>query len=53
LGDEVTRDLAWSYLHPIPGCPKILGHICFFQEREATLYVDGEELPRLMTRWSR
>jgi hypothetical protein len=24
-------------------CPKIRGLVCFFQEREATLFVDGEQ----------
>ena len=46
-------DLAWSYRDPIPECPKIRGLICFFQEREATLHVDGEPLPKPLTRWSR
>jgi uncharacterized protein (DUF427 family) len=53
IGDKIFQDLAWSYLDPIPECPKIKGLVCFFQEREATIYVDGEELPRLRTKWSR
>jgi uncharacterized protein (DUF427 family) len=52
-GGKEFEDLAWSYPDPIPECPKIKGLLCFFQEREATLYVDGEELPRLRTKWSR
>lgn len=53
IGAEVFQDLAWSYLDPIPECPKIKGLVCFFQERETTIFVDGEELPRLTTKWSR
>jgi uncharacterized protein (DUF427 family) len=52
-GGKIFADLAWSYSEPIPECPKIKGLICFFQEREATLRVDGEELPKLRTKWSR
>jgi len=53
LGEAVFQDLAWSYLDPIPECPKIKGLVCFFQEREASIRVDGEELPKLETKWSR
>ena len=53
IGDDVFADLAWSYRDPIPECPKIRRLICFFQEREATLHVDGEPLPKPPTRWSR
>jgi uncharacterized protein (DUF427 family) len=52
-GGKMFLDLAWSYPEPIPECPKIKGRVCFFQEREATISVDGEELPRLKTKWSR
>jgi len=52
-GGQIYRDLAWSYRDPIPECPKIKGLVCFFQEREAVITVDGEELPRLRTKWSR
>ena len=52
-GGQIHRDLAWSYRDPIPECPKIKGLVCFFQEREAVITVDGEELPRLRTKWSR
>lgn len=52
-GHDVIRDLAWSYVDPIPECPKIRGLVCFFQEREATLSVDDEELSKPMARWTR
>ncbi|HEX9446325.1 MAG TPA: DUF427 domain-containing protein, partial [Candidatus Binatia bacterium] len=50
---RIFPDLAWSYPEPIPECPKIKGLVCFFQERETTIFVDGEEMPRLSTKWSR
>jgi uncharacterized protein (DUF427 family) len=52
-GGEIFPDLAWSYRDPIAECPKIKSLVCFFQEREAAIIVDGEELPRLRTKWSR
>lgn len=52
-GGKNYLDLAWSYREPIPECPKIKELVCFFQEREAVIVVDGEELPQLRTKWSR
>jgi uncharacterized protein (DUF427 family) len=52
-GGKNFPDLAWSYRYPIPECPKIKGLVCFFQEREAVIVVDGEELPQPRTKWSR
>lgn len=53
IGDEHFPDLVWGYQEPIPECPKIKGLFCFFQEREATIYVDGEQVPVPETNWSR
>lgn len=53
IGGNLFQDIAWSYRDPIPECLKIRGLVAFFQEREATLYVDAEQLPKLKTRWSR
>ena len=51
VGDEVFRNLVWSYPHPIPECPKIEGLLCFYNEK-VDLYVDGELQPRPKTPWS-
>ena len=53
IGDRFFPDLVWSYQEPIPECPKIKGLFCFFQEREAVLFVDGEQIPVPKTKWSR
>lgn len=53
IGDRVFPDIAWSYLDTIPECPKIGGLICFFQERGAAIWLDGEQIPVPKTRWSR
>lgn len=51
LGEELHRDLAWSYPDPIPENPRIAGLIAFFNER-VDLVVDGERLSRPFTPWS-
>lgn len=51
LGDELDRDLAWSYPDPIPENPRIADLIAFFNER-VDLVVDGERLKRPFTPWS-
>jgi uncharacterized protein (DUF427 family) len=52
-GGGVHEDIAWSYLTPIPECPKIEQAICFFTERDTvTLTVDGEEQERAETPWT-
>ncbi len=53
IGDKIFPDLVWSYQEPIPECPKVKGLLCFFQEREAVIYVDGEQAPVPETNWSR
>lgn len=51
-GDATGRDVAWSYQHPIPECPKIEGLISFFNERVDALHVDDELQPKPRTAWS-
>jgi uncharacterized protein (DUF427 family) len=52
VGDQFFEDLVWSYVDPIPECPKIRGLLCFFQERRAAIFVDGEQAPVPKTRWA-
>jgi uncharacterized protein (DUF427 family) len=51
-GDEVEKDIAWSYPFPIPECPKIENLVAFYNER-ADIWVDGELQPKPQTPWSR
>jgi len=51
IGGTVYEDLVWSYLFPIPECPKIENLMAFFNEK-VDLYVDGELQPRPKTPWS-
>ena len=53
LGERQFDDMVWGYMEPIPECPKIKGLLCFFHERGADIYVDGEEISRPKTKWAR
>jgi uncharacterized protein (DUF427 family) len=51
-GSVSGRDVAWSYLDPIPEAPKIRGLIAFFNERVSALYVDNELQEKPRTPWA-
>ena len=53
IGDRLYPDIVWSYPQPIPECPKIKGLLCFFNEQVDAILVDGKEVPRPLTKWSR
>jgi uncharacterized protein (DUF427 family) len=53
VGDELRRDLVWSYPDPIPECPKIKGLMCFYNEFVDEIAVDGVTVPKAETPWSR
>jgi len=50
-GDELHRDVAWSYPDPVVECPRIAGLVSFFNER-VDLMLDGVPQPRPVTPWS-
>jgi uncharacterized protein (DUF427 family) len=50
---KLFEDLVWSYPDPISECPKIKGHLCFFNEHVDEIRVDGRALPRPLTPWSK
>jgi uncharacterized protein (DUF427 family) len=53
IGDEKHEDVVWSYPNPKPNCPHIEGLMCFFNERVDDIFVDGEPVPKVETKWSR
>jgi len=53
IGGKSFPDIAWSYVEPTPEFPGLMGLICFFQEREAEIFVDGERVPVPKTKWGR
>jgi uncharacterized protein (DUF427 family) len=52
VGGDVHDNLVWSYETPIPQAEGITGLMCFYNER-VDLVVDGEQLPRPETPYSR
>lgn len=53
IGERVFQDIAWCYQEPLALVAPIAGLVCFFQERDAVLSVDGAVLERPQTQWSR
>ncbi len=53
IGQELFPDIVWSYPDPIAECPKIKGHLCFFNELVDEILVDGVAVPRPVTPWSK
>ena len=53
IGQELFPDIVWSYPDPIAECPKIKGHLCFFNELVDEIRVDGVAVPRPVTPWSK
>jgi uncharacterized protein (DUF427 family) len=53
IGAQLYEDMVWGYMETIPECPKVKGLLCFFHERGADIFVDGEEIPRPQTKWGR
>jgi uncharacterized protein (DUF427 family) len=46
-------DIAWSYIEPTAEFPGLKDLICFFQEREAEIFVEGERVAAPKTKWER
>lgn len=53
IGGENYEDIAWFYPDPIPECPKIRDLICFYNENIEAIFVDGEEVEKPVTKWSK
>lgn len=53
IGGRDYPDIAWGYPEPIAECPKINGHLCFFNEQVDAILVDGVEVERPVTKWSK
>ena len=53
VGDKTFEDVVWSYPDPISECPKIKGHLCFFNERVDDIFVDDTPVEKVKTKWSR
>jgi uncharacterized protein (DUF427 family) len=42
VGDRISPDAVWAYLAPLPECPRIKRHYCFYPEKIDQLEVEGE-----------
>jgi len=53
IGDRSFPDIVWFYPEPILECPKIKGYLCFFNEQVDAILLDGVEVARPVTPWSK
>lgn len=53
VGGELYEDVVWYYPDPIPECPKIKDLLCFYNENVDEICVDGEPVPKPVTKWSK
>lgn len=53
VGNQLAKDVVWSYRHPLPECPKIENLLAFYNEQVDAIIVDGEEIPRVRTVWTK
>lgn len=53
VGGQTFEDIVWSYPAPVAECTKITGLMCFYNENVDDIFVDGETVPKVKTKWSR
>ncbi len=53
IGGKTFEDTVWSYANPVPECPRIKDLMCFYNENVEAIHVDGSEVPRPTTPWSK
>lgn len=53
VGGTEYQDIVWSYPEPIPECAKITDLMCFYNENVDAVFVDGQEVEKPKTKWSR
>ena len=52
-GGRTVDDAAWTYTYPLPAVSAVGAHVAFFQERVDEVWVDGEQIERPQTLWSK
>lgn len=53
IAGQESADVAWTYREPLVVATPVAGAIAFFQERVDAIFVDGEQVERPATQWSR
>jgi len=43
--EKFSEDALWSYSDPLPECPRIKGHYCFYPEKVDGMEVEGQVAP--------
>jgi uncharacterized protein (DUF427 family) len=52
IGEQVFKDIVWSYQEPLPECTPIAHFLYLYNERVDAIYVDDELMPVPTTIWS-
>ena len=52
IGEQVFKDIVWSYDEPLPACTPIGRFLSLYNERVDAIYVDDELMPVPTTIWS-
>ncbi len=52
IGEQVFKNIVWSYRDPLPACSPLAQSVCFFNERVDAIFVDDEQMPTPKTQWS-
>ena len=52
IGEQVFKDIVWSYQEPLPECTPIAHFLCLYNERADAIYVDDELMAVPTTIWS-
>lgn len=45
VADRAAADAAWAYMDPLPDCPRIKGHLCFYPQKVDRIEVEGDAAP--------
>ncbi len=53
VGGQLFEDVVWSYPDPVPEAARIKDLLCFYNERIESIRIDGKEVPKPRTKWSR
>jgi len=53
VGGHRFEDIVWAYPDPVPEATRVKDLMCFFNEQVDAILVDGQEVPRPKTKWSK
>jgi len=53
IGGAIHEDIVWYYPDPIAECPRIKDLLCFYNENVDDIFVAGQPVPKIETKWSK